>query len=811
MGTLLLDLKVSLRSLRRAPTYAFAAIAALALAIGANTALFSLIEATILRPYPYPHPEQLLIVRETAKGFGDSSVAYPNYRDWRAQTGNVFSAMAAFRRDSFNLTGAGDPDRLAARMVGADFFDALGVHAQLGRTFTESDDAPGAERTVVLGNALWQRRFAADARVVGQSITLGGNSYTVVGVLPPAFRFLVTSDVFVPIGLWADQFKDRDTHPGISVVARLKPGVTLDQARSALNAVAQRLEKEFPRTNSGHATRAKTIQDDQTEDFRGALFILWGAVGLVLLIAAANVANLALARASARAPELAIRAALGAGRGRIARELLTESVLLALVGGAAGVILAVWGLDALLPWVPEILRRNAEVRINGSVLAFTLVLSVLTGLIFGVLPALRASRPDLDALLRDAHGTDPRSRRRLRSALVVAEIGLSLMLLIGAGLLLRSFAKVSGVDLGFRPHGVVAMQLSLPAARYPDGNAQIRFEQELRRRLGALPGVRAAAIAQSMPLFDDNSTDAFWVEGQPRPAPGEGVNAMDYHASPGFLETMGARLLRGRDVRDDDDLRAPVVLIDDALARKLFGNDDPLGRHLAFPPEVVGDLRGPEIVGIYGHMVHYGPGSGETIHTGMIMPYALEAQFAPQWHRSFTVAVRADGDLAALLPAVRREVLALDPELPVYNVKTLEAALDESLSGRKFSLILLGLFAAVALALAAVGVYGVMSYGVVQRTREIGIRMALGARQGDVLRLVVGDAFRLSVLGIGIGVALAVGLSRLLRGMLFGVSPFDPTAYFGLTLVLGLVALIASWLPARRAAQVDPSVALRAE
>ncbi len=373
MGTLLLDLKVSLRSLRRAPTYALAAVAALGLAIGANTALFSLIEATILRPYPYPHPEQLLIVRETAKGFGDSSVAYPNYRDWREQTGNVFSAMAAFRRDSFNLTGAGDPDRLAARMVGADFFDALGVHAQLGRTFTESDDAPGAERTVVLGNALWQRRFAADPRVVGQSITLGGNSYTVIGVLPPAFRFLVTSDVFVPIGLWADQFKDRDTHPGISVVARMKPGVTLDQARSALNAVAQRLEKEFPRTNSGHATRAKTIQDDQTEDFRGALFILWGAVGLVLLIAAANVANLALARASARAPELAIRAALGAGRGRIARELLTESVLLALVGGAAGVILAVWGLDALFPWVPEILRRNAEVRINGSVLAFTLV------------------------------------------------------------------------------------------------------------------------------------------------------------------------------------------------------------------------------------------------------------------------------------------------------------------------------------------------------------------------------------------------------------------------------------------------------
>ncbi|MGZ6125261.1 MAG: ABC transporter permease, partial [Myxococcales bacterium] len=347
MGHLLHDLTLALRSLRRAPTYALAAIAALALAIGANTALFSLIEATLLRPYPYPHPEQVLLVRETSKGFGDSSVAYPNYRDWRAQTRDVFSAMAAFRRDSFNLTGAGDPDRLAARMVGADFFDALGARPALGRTFTQSDDAPGAARTVVLGNALWQRRFASDPRVVGQGVTLGGASYTVVGVMPPGFRFLVASDVFLPIGLWADQFKDRDNHPGISVLARLRDGASLEQARLALNGVAERLEKEYPRTNTGHRVRAKTIQDDQSEDFRGALLVLWGAVALVLLIAAANVANLALARAAARAPELAIRAALGAGRARLMRELLTESVLLAVAGGVAGLALA-WGGIALI-------------------------------------------------------------------------------------------------------------------------------------------------------------------------------------------------------------------------------------------------------------------------------------------------------------------------------------------------------------------------------------------------------------------------------------------------------------------------------
>ncbi len=811
MGRLLHDLKLALRSLRRAPTYAIAAIAALALAIGANTALFSLIEATLLRPYPYPQPEQLLIVREASKGFGDSSVAYPNYRDWRAQTRDVFSAMAAFRRDSLNLTGSGDPDRLAARMVGADFFDALGAHPALGRTFTENDDAPGAPRTVVLGNALWQKRFASDPRLVGQSIILGGDSYTVIGVMPAGFRFLVASDAFLPIGLWADQFKDRDSHPGISVLARVKAGVGLERARAALNGVAERLEKEFPRSNTGHRARAQTLQDDQTEDFRGALLILWGAVALVLLIAAANVANLALARAAARAPELAIRAALGAGRGRLARELLTESVLVAVAGGTCGVLLAVWGLDALFPWIPEVLRRNADVRINGTVLLFTLALSVLTGLAFGVLAPLRASRPDLEALLREGHSTDPQSRRRLRSALVVAEIALSLMLLIGAGLLLRSFAKVSQVELGFRPRGILSLQLSLPASRYPDGNAEIRFERELRRRVGALPGVRGVAVAQSAPLLDDNSTGGFWVEGQPRPQPGEGPNSMEYNATPGFLEVMGARLLRGRDVRDDDDLRAPVVVIDDVLARKLFGTEDPLGHRIRFPPEEVGDVPGLEIVGVYGHMVPKGPGEGDTVQNGMILPFAMTAQFAPQWHRSFALLLRSDGDPAHLAPAVRREVLSLDPELPVYNVKTMEAAVDESLSGRKFSLLLLGLFAAVALTLAALGVYGVISYGVVQRTREIGIRMALGARQNDVLRLVVGDAFRLAAFGIAIGILLAVGLSRFLRGMLFGVSTFDPVAYGGLTLVLAFVALFSSWLPARRAAQVDPNVALRAD
>jgi predicted permease len=474
-------------------------------------------------------------------------------------------------------------------------------------------------------------------------------------------------------------------------------------------------------------------------------------------------------------------------------------------------VLAFWGLDALLPYVPEGLRRNADVRIDGAVLAFTLGLSAVTGVAFGVLPALRASEPDLDGLLRDAHATDSRPRRRLRSALVVAEIALSLMLLIGAGLLMRSFAKLARVDLGFQPHGLVALHVSLPTVRYPDAAAEIRFEQDLRRRLEPLPGVRAVSVAQSLPLFDDNSTSGFWVEGQPRPPPGEGVNAYQYMATPGFLASMGARLLRGRDLREDDTLRKPAVLIDDGLARRLFPGQDPIGQHLSFPPEAVGNMRGPEIVGIFGHMQQYGPGDASGIDSAMLMPYAMGAEFAPQWFRSMTVLLRYQGEAAPLIAAARREVLALDPELPVYDVKSMDSAVDEALSGRRFSLVLLGLFAAVALLLAAVGVYGVMSYGVAQRTREIGIRMALGARQEDVQRMVVRDGARLAGAGIVIGILLAVSLSRVLRGMLFGVSAFDPLSYVVLTLVLAAVALFASWLPARRASRVDPGVALRAE
>ena len=811
MEALLRDLKLAFRSLRRSPNYALAAAAALALAIGANTALFSLIEATLLRPLPFPHPEQVLILRETSAPLNDSSVAYPNFLDWRAQTRDVFSGMAVFRRDSFSLTGSGDPERLAGRMVAADFFDVLGARAQSGRLFTQADDTPGAPRTVVIANALWQRRFGSDPRVVGQTVTLGAQSYVVIGVLAPGFSFLGASDVFVPVALWNDKFKDRSDHPGMSAVARIRPGVSIQQAGAALNAVAERLEKEYPRTNTGYRVRARTIQDQQTEDFRSALLVLWGAVGLVLLIAAANVANLALARAAARAPELAIRSALGASRGQLMRELLVESVLLAIAGGGCGVLLAVWAVDALLPWMPESLRRIAVIHINGYALAFTFALSVLTGLAFGALPALRASRPDLDTLLRDAHATDSRPRRRLRSALVVAEVALSLMLLIGAGLLLRSFAKAAKVDPGFDPHGLVTFQLSLPPARYLDGASEIRFEQEIRRRIAALPLVRRVAVTQSMPFFDDNSTDGFWVEGQPRPEPGKGITSMRYDATPGFLEALGGHLLRGRDLREDDDLHAPAVLIDDALARKLFGSKDPIGHHLAFPPEIVGKLRGPEIVGVFGHMLQYGLDDAGPVQAGMILPYAMMAEFAPQWFQGVTLLVRGGGDPQLLSSAVRREVLALDPELPIYNVKTMDDAIDESLAARRFSTLLLALFAAVALALAAVGVYGVMSYGVVQRTREIGIRMALGARQRDVLRLVVSGGARLSGAGIGVGLLLALGLSRVLRGMLYGVDAFDPLTYAGLALALGLVALFASWLPARRAARVDPAIALRAD
>jgi putative ABC transport system permease protein len=811
---MLQDLRLAIRSLRRAPTYSIAAIAALALAIGANTSLFSLIEATLLRPSQYPNVDRILILHETNKEFVASSVSLPNFRDWRDQTRDQFSAMAAARRDSFTLTGSGEPERVTGRMVSAEFFDVLGVQPQLGRGFVAENDVPGAARTVVLTNALWKRRFASDPRVLGQSITLAGDSYTVIGIMPPGFRYFSTQDVFVPLGLWSTRFQDRGTHPGMSVIGRLRAGVTLAQAAQALDGVAVRLEREYPATNTGYRVHQKTMRETQTDDFRTALFVLWGAVGLVLLIAAANVANLALARAAARAPELAIRSALGAGRSRLVRELLTESVILALAGGGIGVLMAFWGLDALLPLVPETLRRNADVAINAPVLAFTLGLSVVTGLAFGVLPALRASRPDLDSLLRDAHATDSRPRRRLRSMLVVAEIALSLMLLIGAGLLLRSFSKLTRVDLGFQPRGVVAFNLLLPDGHYPDGAAEIRFEQELRRRLAALPGVRAVAVTPgSSPLLDDNSTDNFWIDGQEKPQPGKGWSSYQYNATPGFLQAMGAKLLRGRDLREQDDAQHPAALVDDGFVRQAFPNgDEPLGRFIDFDATSVGaGIVKAEIVGVYGHMSQFGPGDESKINAGLVLPFSWGATFAPQWFHGIGVLVRADGEAEPIIAAARREVLALDPLLPIFEAKTLDSAVDEALSSRRFAMVLLGLFAFVALLLAAVGVYGVMSYGVVQRTREIGIRMALGARQQDVLRLVVGDGARMAGLGVAIGLLLAASLARVLRGMLFGVSAFDPLSYGALTLVLVLIALAASWLPARRASKVDPNEALRAD
>ena len=811
---MLQDLRLAIRSLRRAPTYSIFAIAALAIAIGANTSLFSLIEATLLRPSQYPNVERILILRETSKDFAESSVSLPNFRDWRDQTRDQFSAMAAARRDSFTLTGSGDPERVSARMVSAEFFDVLGIQPQLGRGFVAENDAPGAARTVVLTNALWKRRFASDPRVIGQSITLAGDSYTVIGVMPAGFRYFSAQDVFVPLGLWSEKYRDRGSHPGITVVGRMRAGASLAQVAQALDGVAVRLEKQYPESNTGHRVHQKTMRETQTEDFRTALLVLWGAVGLVLLIAAANVANLALARAAARAPELAIRSALGAGRSRLVRELLTESVILAVAGGGIGVLLAFWGLDALLPLVPETLRRNADVAINGQVLAFTLGLSILTGLAFGVLPALRASRPDLDALLRDAHATDSRPRRRLRSTLVVAEIALSLMLLIGAGLLLRSFAKLGHVDLGFQPHGVVAFNLLLPDGHYPDGAAEIRFEHELRRRLEALPGVKAVAVTPgSSPLLDDNSTDGFWIDGRLRPEPGKGWSTYQYNATPGFLQAMGAKLLRGRDLRETDDGHHPAALVDDGFVRNAFPDgEEPLGHFIDFDATSVGaGIVKVEIVGVYTHMSQLAPGDEDKNNSGMVLPFAWGATFAPQWFHGLGVLVRSDGEAEPLIAAARREVLALDPLLPIFEAKTLDAAVDELLAGRRFAMVLLALFACVALLLAAVGVYGVMSYGVVQRTREIGIRMALGARQQDVLRLVVSDGARMAGLGVAIGLLLAASLARVLRGMLFGVSAFDPLSYGVLTVVLVAIALAASWLPARRASKVDPNEALRAD
>ena len=806
MNTLWQDIRFALRMLRKNWGVTAIIIVVLALGIAANTAIFSVVNAALLRPLPYADPDKLVRLSEDSPNVPQMSISYPNFLDWREQN-KVFSGIAAMQFRSLNLTGLDEPERLAGRAVSAELFDVLGVKPELGRTFVQEEDRQGANPVCIISNGLWQRRFGSDPEIINKQITLSGASYTVIGVLPASYAYGTPTDVFVPIGLRADEMKERSSHPGIYAVARLKPGVTVEAARAELIAMAQRIGEQYGM--KGNSATLTPLSEVFVGDIRTTLLILLGAVGFVLAIACANVANLLLARAATRQKEMAIRTALGAGRLRIVRQLLTESLLLALVSGALGVGLAFWGIDLLRSTSADSLPTTAVVKLDGSVLLFTLLVSLLTGIVFGLVPALTAAKTDLQDTLKDGGRSSIGSGRPwLRSTLVVTEVALSLILLVGAGLLIRSFVRILETEPGFKPQNLLTMQLSLNAKK-GDGTKVLSFFNDLRNRVAALPGVESAAFSNGMPLAQTADT-SFAIVGRPKPEPGQQPQTMLYFTSPDYLRAMGIRLIKGRFFTTQDTQGSPLVaVIDEAFARQQFPDEEPLGQRIAGDGKENPDA---EIVGVVGHVKHFGLDAEERVQPQLYVSYnqSPDAAFGFLAARTNLI-IRTTADPLTLTSAVRREVQALDPNQPVYNVSTMEQMLDQSLVTQRLAMTLLTVLASLALILASVGIYGVMSYTVTQRSHEIGIRMAIGAQPRDVFKMMIGRGMILALMGVAFGLLGAFALTRLMATMLFGVAPTDPITFVSIGALLIGVALVACYMPSRRATKVDPLVALRYE
>jgi putative ABC transport system permease protein len=797
------DLRYALRQLLKAPSFTAVAILTLALGIGACSAIFSVVNTVLLRPLDYPAPNRIVIIRETQlPQFPEFSVSPPNYQDWEKQT-KSYEYLAAYSGAGVNLTGEGEPQRLIGVKATAHYFDAYGVKPVLGRMLLPEEDALGKNYVVVLSYPFWQRVFGGTRDVVGKAIQLNGEPYSVVGVAPVGFGLTSKVDVWMPMAFKPDETAN-DARGGhyINVVGRLKPGVSVAQARAELEVIAAQLAKQYPDSNKGWGIFMMPLQDYSVRDVKPVLYTLLGAVGCVLLIACANLANLLLARATARHREISIRAALGASRARLVRQLLTESVVLSLCGGAAGLLLARWGLDALLALAPTTLPRVTEIHLDSGVLVFSLALSVITGLVFGIAPAWLAARADVnEALKQGTRGsTEGGARGRLRSALVVIEVTFALMLLGGAGLLARSFMQLAHVDPGFNPENATLLRLSLPQKKYAMPEQQIAFANTLLERVKVLPGVQSAGITHSMPLVSDYVL-SFNIEGRSGIDPSDLPSTNYYAVTPEYFRAMGIRLVRGRLFTPQDDSKAPrVAIINETMARQHFPNEDPIGKRINIS---TGPDAWREIVGIVGDIKQYG------------IDKATSAQsyepFAQVPFSSVNVVIRTSGSPAALLGALRPVVYAVDKDQPIGAIRPLEEIVADSIARQRFAVTLLAVFSVVALVIAAVGIYGVMAYNVVQRTGEFGIRMALGAQQRDVLRLVLVQGGKLVGLGLLIGLAGTLAASRAMGSMLFNTSAQDPLTLGTITLLLGAVALVACLLPANRATKVNPIEALRAE
>jgi len=811
------DVRYGGRMLRKSPGFAVIAILTLAIGIGANTALFSVVNGVLFNPLPYAQPDRLVALFARSNQFNKFSISYPNFQDWSRQN-HSFSSLAAFRGETFTLTGIGEPERLDANMVSAAFFPLLGVNPTIGRSFNEKEDQLGAAPVALISEGLWKRKFGSAPDIAGKSIRLDGNLYSIAGVIPATFHFQndnyhSEAEVYVPLGQWNNPlFRDRRTGMGMDAVGRLKPGVTLAQANSDMSGVANHLAEVYPDIDKGQGITLVPLKQNLVGDVQPFLLMLLAAVGFVLLIACANVANLLLARSTGRTREFAIRNALGAGNGRVVRQLLTECVLLALMGGALGTLLATWGTKAALKLLPDALPRSNEIHLDARALLFTLGASVFAGMLFGLIPAFKSARSDIQGTLRESGRGLSGARYRTQSAFVAMEMALAVVLLVAAGLMIRSLTKIWSVDPGFDPNNVVSFSFSTAQSLGATPGAIRQSYRQIHDALAAVPGVESVSLSgASIPMVTDSELP-FWLEGEPKPTSQADMKmSLLFAIQPDYLKVMKVPLKRGRFLTPSDTAGSPVVtVIDERFAKQFFGSQDPIGKHINF-----GILdQTAEIVGITGHQNEWGldSDSSNSIQAQFYLsmeqlPDALLSAFG----RGANGVVRtsyAQSDVAASL---RRALQTVSSDSVVYGVESMNGIISDSLATKRFAMALLGVFAVLAIVLSSIGIYGVISYLVSQRTHEIGIRMALGAERSTVVTMVLRQAGQMAVLGLVAGLLAAVLLGRLMASTLFGVSFYDALTFSTVAAILLAVALAACWIPARRAARVDPMVALRHE
>ncbi|MEN3368361.1 MAG: hypothetical protein V7609_504 [Verrucomicrobiota bacterium] len=817
MQTLLQDIRYAFRMIAKSPGFAALAVLAFALGIGANTAIFSVVNAVLLRPLPYPHSERLINIRERTPTFPGGSVSYPNFLDWRASQ-HSFTDLTLFRRESYNLSsekGGTAPERIGGARVTANFLTVLGLPPQLGRDFTEADDVPHGAKVALISDRMWRKRFGASREVLGQHLLVDGVSYEIICVLPAAIRMPRLADIYVPLGDVRTEpgVLLRDNHPGFGTLGRLKDGVTLEQAYADLETIAVALEKKYPESNTGRRITTQLLLEASVGTYRQSLYLLLGAVACVLLIACANVANLQLARMLARGKELAVRSALGASGWRLTRQVLTESAVLALLGALAGVLLAIWSLDAILALSPPTVPRFQETRIDLSALGFTIAVAIVSGVLVGIWPAWRISKSSSLALAlhESARGSsDGLNKQRARAGLVVTQVALAVVLLAAGGLMLKSFWRAQQAPLGFDPRNILTMTVALPSVRYDKEEKINAFYDKLLVKIAALPSVTAAAIGVNVPFDDSEWDSSFHITGTPPHQRGQEPSAEMNYISPDYFRTLGMPVLRGRAFGPEDGLNKPgAVIIDESLAKRYFPNQDPIGKQLDNNQTLKPNPPPLTIVGIVPRTRNEAPGEDNVEKLNFPQIYLPAAQFS---NENVTLLVRLSaGDPLVLAAAVKREIEAIDPDQPVAAVSTMEKNIGASLAARRLTMSLLGAFAGLALILASVGIYGVMALSTTQRTREMGIRFALGASRADVLRLILGQGISLIAIGLIAGLVGAFAASRALSSLLYGVGALDAAALIGSLITLAAVAFIACYLPARRASLVNPIEALRTE